>query len=168
MQLEKIAPQAIKGNPFEMIGRDWFLLTAGDKNGFNTMTAGWGYLGVLWGRPAAIVLVRPSRYTYDFMNGGDTFTISFFGQNYRKELALCGSKSGRDVDKVKETGLTPVFAECGAPYFAEAETVLVCKRRFERDLTAGDMPEADRKQFFAGGDYHKMYFAEIIEAFERR
>ncbi|MBO4915720.1 MAG: flavin reductase [Oscillospiraceae bacterium] len=168
MKLEKIEPQALRGNPFEMIGRDWFLLTAGDKNGFNTMTAGWGYLGVLWGRPAAIVLVRPSRFTYGFMNGGDTFTISFFGQGFRRELALCGSRSGRDVDKVKETGLTPVFAECGAPYFEEAETVLVCRRRFERELTEADIPEEDRRKYFADGDYHRIYFAEIIEAFERR
>lgn len=168
MKLEKISPEKLSGNPFQMIGDDWFLLSAGTKEKFNTMTAGWGYMGVLWGRPGVVVLVRPSRYTYEFLNDNEYFTLSFFGQKYRRELAFCGAKSGRDVDKIAETGFTPVFSECGAPYFEEAETVLVCRRRFERELTEADVPEEDRKRFFSDNCYHRIYFAEITEAFERR
>ena len=168
MGFQKIKPSEMQGNPFEMIGGDWFLITAGNKDKLNTMTAGWGYLGVLWGKPSAVVLVRQSRYTYDFINDNDTFTVSFYGEEYRDQLKLCGAKSGRDIDKVTETGFTPAFAECGAPYFEEAKLVLVCRRRFERDMTEADVPESDRAKFFSNGDYHRMYFTEIIEVLERR
>jgi flavin reductase (DIM6/NTAB) family NADH-FMN oxidoreductase RutF len=168
MKFEKIQVSELRCNPFDMIGKDSFLITAGNKNGFNTMTAGWGYLGILWNRPAAIVLVRPSRYTYGYMEREEYFTACFFGGEYSEQLKLCGSKSGRDIDKVAATGFTPAFSQCGAPYFEEAKLVLVCKRRFERDMTADDVPENDKNRFFKNKDYHRIYFSEIVEILERR
>lgn len=132
------------------------------------MTAGWGYLGILWNRPSAVVLVRPSRHTFSYMEKEDFFTVSFYDEKYREQLKLCGSKSGRDIDKVALTGFTPAFADCGAPYFEEARLVLVCRKRFERDMTPEDLPEGDKNCFYSDGDYHRIYFSEIIEVLERR
>ena len=115
---------------FSMIGEQWMLVTAGTAERCNTMTASWGGLGVLWGKPVATVYIRPQRYTLEFVEREDCFTLSFFGEEYRKALALCGSKSGRDVDKVKECGFTVAGAACGAPYFEEAGLVLVCKKAY--------------------------------------
>ena len=74
------APEEIQGNVFSMIGSDWMLVTAGDNEKYNTMTASWGGMGVLWGKPAAFVFIRPQRYTYTFLEKTDRFTLSFFGE----------------------------------------------------------------------------------------
>ena len=131
----RIDPKELDQNVFSMIGEQWMLVTAGTAERCNTMTASWGGLGVLWGKPVATVYIRPQRYTLEFVERENCFTLSFFGEEYRKALALCGSKSGRDVDKVKECGFTVAGAACGAPYFEEAGLVLVCKRRTGRTWT---------------------------------
>lgn len=105
----------------------------GEAGKFNTMTASWGGVGVLWNTNVTFSFVRPSRYTYTFMEQEKYYTLSFFGADCRRALQFCGSKSGRDVDKVAETGLTPVF-DAPAPYFAEAELVLVCRKLYTQDL----------------------------------
>ena len=127
MAFREIDPKELTGNPFERIGSQWMLVTAGDQNRYNTMTASWGGLGVMWGKNVAYTVIRPQRYTYEFMESNDTYTLSFYGKEYKTALNFCGSKSGRDVDKAKETGLTPVFSEA-APYFEQAEIVLVCRK----------------------------------------
>ena len=100
MSLTKISPEAWVGNPFEAIGKDWFLLTAGtEESGYNTMTCSWGQMGVLWNKPSVTCYVRHSRHTFGFMEQQDTFTLSFFAQTQRKALSFCGSHSGRDCDK---------------------------------------------------------------------
>ena len=110
----RIDPKELNQNVFSMIGEQWMLVTAGTAERCNTMTASWGGLGVLWGKPVATVYIRPQRYTLEFVEREDCFTLSFFGEEYRKALALCGSKSGRDVDKVKECGFTVAGAARGA------------------------------------------------------
>ena len=110
---KKIGVKELGGNVFELIGDKWMLITGGDKTGFNTITASWGGLGVLWQKAVAFCFVRPSRYTRKFMDDGNCYSLSFYGEKYRDMLNLCGSKSGREIDKVKEAGLTPCFAECG-------------------------------------------------------
>ena len=130
---EKIDPKSLNQNVFSMIGDQWMLITAGTREQCNTMTASWGGLGVLWGKPVATVYIRPQRYTLEFVEREDRFTLCFFGEEYRKALALCGSKSGRDIDKVKECSFT-VEMEDGAPYFAEADLVLVCKKAYWQDM----------------------------------
>lgn len=130
----RIDPKELDQNVFSMIGEQWMLVTAGTAERCNTMTASWGGLGVLWGKPVATVYIRPQRYTLEFVEREDCFTLSFFGEEYRKALALCGSKSGRDVDKVKECGFTVAGAACGAPYFEEAGLVLVCKKAYWQDM----------------------------------
>ena len=122
--LKKVEPKELDFNVFSAIGDQWMLITAGDKEDCNTMTASWGGLGILWGSPIAIAYIRPQRYTKEFVDREEYFTLSFFGPEYRPQLALCGSKSGRDVDKVAECGFTVAtpcarsMVECCSPLCA--------------------------------------------------
>lgn len=111
--MKKLEVKDLKENFFEAIGKEWMLVTAGTKEKFNTMTASWGGIGWLWNKPVAFVFVRPERYTYEFIEKSDYLTLSFLGEANKKIHAVCGSKSGRDTDKVKATGLKPVFTEQG-------------------------------------------------------
>ena len=113
-------------NPFTLIDKEWMLITAGNEQKCNTMTASWGGLGELWKHYVSFIFVRPQRYTLEFIEKEDYYSLCFFDESYRKALSFCGSHSGRDYDKCKETGLTPVFDEA-APYFAEAKIVLICR-----------------------------------------
>lgn len=148
-------------NPFTLLGNEWALVTAGTKEKYNTMTVSWGGVGVFWNKNVATIYIRPQRYTKEFVDSNDNFTVSFYNKEYKSALGLCGRVSGRDVDKVKETGLTPVFQE-DAPYFEEAKLVLVCRKLYHMDMAKGsfDAPEYDGK-IYPEKDYHIMYVAEI-------
>ena len=159
----KIDPKSLDLNAFSAIGEQWMLITAGTKDRCNTMTASWGALGVLWGAPMATVYIRPQRYTKQFVDENEYFTLSFFPEQYRQQLSLCGTKSGREVDKVKECGFTVAEGEGGAPYFEQAELVLVCRKRMAVPMDPAAMPE-DVKEKWYEGDYHTMYWGEIVEA----
>ncbi len=159
----KIDPKSLDLNAFSAIGEKWMLITAGTKEKCNTMTASWGALGVLWGAPMATVYIRPQRYTKEFVDENEYFTLSFFPEQYRQQLSLCGTKSGREVDKVKECGFTVAEGEGGAPYFEQAELVLVCRKRMAVPMDPAAMPE-DVKEKWYEGDYHTMYWGEIVEA----
>lgn len=155
-------------NVFSLIGEQWMLITAGTKERCNTMTASWGGLGVLWGKHVATVYIRPQRYTYEFVEKSDCFTLAFFGPEYREALGLCGSKSGRDVDKIAACGFTVAEGVCGAPYFEQAELVLVCKKAYWQDMDPAHFldPEVDGKHY-PGRDYHRIYIGEIVEALKK-
>ncbi|MDE6155197.1 MAG: flavin reductase [Eubacterium sp.] len=115
----------VKDNVVNLLKNRWALVTAGDENGCNTMTVSWGAVGELWGQDMATVYIRPQRYTEKFMNEQGYFTLSFYKDEDKKRIhGICGSKSGRDIDKIKACELTPCFDEF-APYFEEAELVLV-------------------------------------------
>lgn len=152
-------------NVFSLIGDTWMLITAGNREKCNTMTASWGGLGVLWGKDVATIYVRPQRFTYEFVEQEDCFTLSFFGEEQRAVLALCGSKSGRDMDKISACGLTAEFSDCGAPYFAEAKLVLVCKKMYFADLDPAQFLSAEIEPHYHNGDYHRMYIGEIAASF---
>lgn len=159
-----ILPKEISKNVFSMIEDQWMLVTAGTADRCNTMTASWGGLGVLWNKPMATCYIRPQRYTREFLDREEYFTLSFFGEGYRKALGLCGTKSGRDVDKIKECGFTVKTASCGAPYFEEAELVLVCRKRFVQPMDPDCVPEDMKKEQYPDQDYHILYLGEIVEA----
>ena len=161
---KKIDPKQLEQNVFSMIGEQWMLVTAGTQDKCNTMTASWGGLGVLWGKPAATAYIRPQRYTKQFMDENEYFTLSFFGEEHRQQLALCGSKSGRDVDKVKECGFTVLTGEGGAPYFDQAQVVLVCRKGFVQQMDSANIPGDVKEKFYAEQDYHYIYIGEIVEA----
>ncbi len=164
---QKVDPKTLYFNPFAAIGDQWMLITAGTPERCSTMTASWGGLGVIWGAPSATCYIRPQRYTKEFVDREEYFTLAFFGEEHRKALQLCGSRSGREVDKVKECGFTVKAAECGAPYFEEAELVLVCRKRFAQEMDAAGIPEDVKKQWYPDEDYHTLYIGEIVEVLEK-
>lgn len=163
---KEIKPEEIKGNPFKLIGKDWMLITAGTRDSFNTMTGAWGGLGILWEKKVCFCVIRPTRYTYEFMEKADTYTLAFLEEQYRDVLTYCGTKSGRDVNKVAETGLTPVFSH-GSVYFAEARLVMVCKKIYYQDITPDRFLDSKIDEFYPLKDYHRMYVGEIISCLRR-
>ena len=161
-----IDPTELTQNPFSLIGEQWMLVTAGTADKCNTMTASWGGVGVMWGKPCATIYLRPQRYTKEFVDAGEYFTLSFLPEEYRKALGYCGSKSGREVDKFKECGLTVAAAQ-GAPYVEEAELVLVCKKRYAQPMSPEFLTgERDiQSRWYPENDWHTLYIGEIVEAF---
>ncbi len=164
--MTEINPVEFTKNPFKLIGKDWMLVTSGDKNKFNTMTASWGGTGVLWNKNVVFTFIRPQRYTYEFMENNDYFTLCFFGEEHRKALSFCGKYSGRDYDKVKETNLTPLF-DLNAPYFKEAKTVILCKKIYGQFLNKDSIIDNSIESCYAENDYHKMYVGEILKILEK-
>lgn len=135
--MTKIDPKQIDENVIRLIGSQWMLVTAGNPAHFNTMTASWGGLGFLWNRPVAFVFIRPQRYTFQFAEENSGLTLSFFGEEYRDALKICGSRSGRDTDKVAEAGLTPEPTPGGNVAFGEASLVLECRKLYAEMLRPG-------------------------------
>jgi len=160
MELKEVSSELITDNTFKLIGKDWMLVTAGEEAAFNTMTAAWGGLGVLWDKNICFCVIRPTRYTYAFMEKSENFTLSFFEEYYRDSLTYCGTKSGKDVDKVEKTGLTPVFNN-GAVYFSEARLVMVCKKIYTQDIVPEKFLDPEIDKFYPEKDYHRMYVGEI-------
>ncbi len=162
-----IEPDQISDNVFKLIGTDWMLITAGTPQGYNTMTAGWGGFGVLWGRRVCFCFIRPQRYTYGFMERAAHFTLSFFEERYRDVLEFCGSRSGRDVDKFAETGLTTIPSTTGAIYFAEARLVMECKKIYFQDINPDHFIDLGIGEHYPGKDYHRMYVGEVMRCLTR-
>lgn len=160
---KEIKPNELVGNPFKLIGTDWMLVTAEENNQCNMMTASWGGLGIMWNKPVAFTFIRPQRYTYSMLENGEYYTLCFLDDSFRDALKLCGTKSGRDIDKVKETGLTVEHIN-GVPYFAESKLVLVCKKLYAQLLNEESLIEkAFASNYNADGtDWHKMYINEIV------
>ncbi|TAL33258.1 MAG: flavin reductase family protein [Spirochaetes bacterium] len=157
----EIPPSAITDNPFTLIGTDWMLVTAGTADSWNTMTASWGGLGVLWNKPVCFCFIRPSRYTWEFMERSTAFTLSFFEESYRSTLNFCGSRSGRDVNKAAETGLTVQGPAAGPLYFAEARLVIECTKLYFQDIDPGNFLNPEIEDNYPQKDYHRMYIGEI-------
>ena len=166
-EFKAIRPEEIGDNPFKLIGDDWMLITAGTLDSWNTMTASWGGMGHLWDKNICICFVRPTRHTYQFMEKNTGFTLSFFDEKYREALTFCGSQSGRNVDKAKKTGLTPVAMESGAVYFEQARLVVECTKLYFQDLDPGHFLDSSIHDFYASRDYHRMYIGEVVKAIHR-
>ena len=145
-----------------LFDKGWALVTAGDISDFNTMTISWGGMGTLWSKPVATVYVKPVRYTHEFMENNDYFTISFFEEEYRKALELLGSKSGRDCDKVMESRLTPVRIGENIVGYVQAFRTLVCRKIYSQELDVNAMPEAVREAYYTKEAPHTMYIGEIV------
>lgn len=157
-----IKPEDIHDNVFNLIGSEWMLVTAGNKDSFNMMTASWGGLGVLWNKNVSFIFIRPCRYTYQFIEKTSTYTLSFFDKKYKSALNLCGTKSGRDVNKVRETGLSPIETKDGSIYFSEAKLVIECGKIYYQDLIPDNFLDPGIERNYPEKDYHRMYVGEII------
>ena len=147
---------------FSEFDQVWALVTAGTPDNFNTMTISWGGMGTLWGRPVATVYIRTSRYTHDFVDANDYFTISFYPDKYKKVLGVLGSKSGREMDKRHDSGLTPQFLDKGIT-FKEAKYTLVCRKLFRQQLAVENIPEDVVSTYYKNDAPHDMYIAEVVE-----
>lgn len=145
-----------------LFDKGWALVTAGDITDFNTMTISWGGMGTLWNKPVCTVYVKPVRYTHEFMEANDHFTVSFFDEKYKKALGVLGSKSGRDGDKVAESGLTPVSIGENLVGFVQSAHTLVCRKIYRQDMDTAFMPEAERERHYLTEAPHTMYIGEII------
>ncbi|MBE6861418.1 MAG: flavin reductase family protein [Ruminococcus sp.] len=166
MGFKKVQLSELNFNPFTLIGKQWMLLTGGNKEKFNTMTASWGQLGVLWNKDILTCYIRPNRYTYEFVENGEYFTASFLGEQYRDALKLCGAKSGRDCDKAKEAGITPVELD-GCVGFDEADMVFVCRKLYAGGIKADSFltDEGLAEKFYGSDPLHKAYIAEITAVY---
>ncbi|MBQ7047139.1 MAG: flavin reductase [Oscillospiraceae bacterium] len=153
-------------NPFNLIGKDWFLLTSGDMNEYNTMTASWGQVGFLWNKPVFTTVVRTSRKTFELMEKNEYFTASFFDEEYRDALAFCGKYSGRDYDKAKETGLVPTELE-GSVSFEQAKMVIVCRKIYQKDMEENDFLDKSLLSFYEKDPYHKTFIGEIVAIYKK-
>ena len=163
MAFKEVDIKSLTFNPFTKIGSEWMLITAGDQSGYNTMTASWGGLGVLWGKNVATCYIRPQRYTKEFVDTRDTFTLSFYPAEKKDALSYLGKVSGRDEDKVKKVGFTPAFTN-GNAYFEEAELVLVCRKMSRTPLRPEQfLDETVDGRWYPDKDYHEMYIAEVID-----
>ena len=161
-----ISPYDLKDNIFKLIDKDWMLVTAGNLESYNTMTASWGHMGIMWNMPTAIAYIRPQRHTFSFMNENPFYTLSFFSKKYRKALQFCGTKSGRDYDKMKETGLTPLETESGNIYFKEASLVIECEKVYQDDLKKENFISEDLvNKHYPSDDFHSFYMGRIHEVF---
>lgn len=153
-------------NPFNLIGKDWFLLTSGNMNSYNTMTASWGQLGILWNKPVFTSVVRTSRKTFELMESNEYFTASFFDEEYRDALKFCGSHSGRDCDKAKETGLVPCEID-GSVAFEQAKIVFVCRKIYTKDMAEDDFLDKSLLSFYEKDPYHKTFIGEIVGYYKK-
>ena len=163
--MHKINIAELSCNPFDLISKQWMLISAGTEEKWNTMTASWGALGVVWGKPSATCYIRQSRYTKEFIDNSEYYTLTFLQDGHRDALSLMGSKSGRDMDKMHGSGLTPTFID-GQPTFEEASLVLVCRKRGVTDIALSDMDGEVVSKWYGDGDCHTMYIGEIVAAYQ--
>ena len=166
MSFSEINMADITLKPFHKLDKEWALLSAGRSDSFNTMTVSWGFLGTVWGRPSAIALVRPQRYTREFIEREDFYTLSFFDGGHMKELGHLGAVSGRDGDKIAQTELSAVFdAATGAPYFAQAGLVFICKKLYAQDIKPEQFIATELiPENYPKSDFHRFYIGQIVTA----
>ena len=165
MKLAPIDPKMFTGKFFEIWNSGWFLLTSGDYQAgrYNCMTVSWGSFGCLWNLPVAMVVVRPSRYTFEFINQHESFTLCAFPEEYRKDLTYLGTHSGRDGDKIAHSDLVPCAArQVAAPVFEQAELAIECRRVYWHDLAPEHFQDVRIQPHYPQGDYHRMLVGEIL------
>jgi len=157
----------LQANLFKKLNDEWMLITAGTKDSFNLMTASWGAFGILWNLPVAIAFIRPHRHTFKFVENNSQFTLSFFGDEHKSILNFCGQHSGRAVDKVRETGLIPMFTPSGSISFEQAKLIIECRKIYSDDLKAEKFINKDIiKANYPTKDFHWLFIGEIIHCYE--
>lgn len=164
----EIKPVEIDKNTFNLIGNEWMLITAEKDDKLNTMTASWGGFGVMWGKNVAFTVIRPTRYTKEFVDNSSSFSLTFFDKDFKKQLGYLGSVSGRDEDKIAKLNL-PIGYSDETPYFTNANMVILCKKLYAQDYK----PECfiDTKldaEFYPKHDYHTLYISEITKVLVRK
>lgn len=160
---KEIRSEEFNYNPFKIIGTDWMLITTEKDGKCNTMTASWGGLGVMWNKNVAYIVIRPQRFTKEFVDHSDTFSLTFFNESYKKALGYLGAKSGRDEDKIKNANLTIQFDE-KTPYFEEANMVIFCKKLFAQAYQPESFMDSKlNDEIYPTSDHHTLYIGEITK-----
>ncbi len=161
----KIKPAQLDKSVIEIIGKEWLLISAGSKTKFNSMTASWGTIGYMFNTDVAMIVVRPTRYTREFIDNESHFTLTILKEGYREALMAMGRLSGRECDKIQKAGLTPAFTESGLPTFEEARIVLECRKIFSQPMSESsfiDHELVDKWYDEAHGEFHNIYIGEIV------
>ncbi|HOV12383.1 MAG TPA: flavin reductase [Bacteroidales bacterium] len=153
---------------FRLLDKDWMLITAGIEGNYNMMTASWGGMGILWNKPVAFVFIRPQRHTYEFAEQYTHLTLTFFGEKHRQILQTCGSRSGRDINKMQLEGLTPAVTASGAIAFEEARMVFECRKLYFDDIKPAHFIVNEIDKNYPLKDYHRMYICEITKAYKKK
>ena len=152
---------------FRLIGKDWMLIAAGNKKSYNMMTASWGGCGILWNKPVAFIFVRPQRYTLEFLEKHDHFTLNFFDPSYRKTLNLLGTKSGREINKMEVDGMKAIEINRDTIGFENASLILECKKVYADKLKPENFIDPSFLDHYPLRDYHIIYYGEIINALKK-
>lgn len=161
--LKSVTADSLNLNPFTKIGKEWMLITAGNEERANTMTASWGGLGVMWGKDTAFIVVRQSRYTKEFIDNGDTFSLTFLPEEHRTALNYLGKVSGRTENKIEKSGLSLAFQD-SIPYIKEGKMVLLCKKLSSTPLLADQFISKEiENKWYRDGDMHSLYIGEILD-----
>lgn len=170
MAFKEINFAEIELKPFHKLDKEWALLSAGGPGTYNTMTVSWGFLGTVWGQPSAVIMVRPQRYTREFIEREAYYSLSFFDGGHMKELSILGSTSGRDGDKIAKTGLTALFDPVtGAPYFRQAGLVLICEKLYVQDMKPENFIATDIiSEVYPKEDFHRLYIGRVVTALRRQ
>lgn len=163
---DRIEATDLPDNVIDLIGKQWMLVTAGNKSSYNTMTAAWGAVGYMWSRPSTFIVIRDSRYTYQFLLREESFTLSFFTEEYRGTLRICGTKSGRDANKVSEAGLNPLELPSGLMSFKEARMIMECKKIFVQEMDYAYLTQPYKEKIMEESynnepSKHQLFISEI-------
>jgi flavin reductase (DIM6/NTAB) family NADH-FMN oxidoreductase RutF len=166
---KKVSVNTLSENFFSKLHQEWALLTAGKADDFNCMTISWGTFGVIWNRPVFFCFVRPQRHTNEFMKKSHYFTLTFFDSSYKQALDYCGSHSGRDANKLKNTDLVPYTTDLGNVIYEQAQVAFECKKIYT-DLIKPEafIDPSIIKTTYPQNDFHHMYFGEIVNCFKPR
>lgn len=167
--MKKIKATEITQNAISLIGAQWMLVTAGTPDGYNTMTANWGGIGFLWNKPVAYIFIRPNRHTHQYIERQEHLTLSFMCETYRQALKICGTQSGRDIDKMKEAGLSPWITEDGNIAIADADLVIECRKLYSDMIRPENFIDNTPIDTWYGEDdpMHQLYIVEITDAWAR-
>ena len=164
-----ITPEELNKSPFQMIGKDWMLICPPDNSkegGINAMTASWGSVGILWNKPICTLYIRPQRYTYPLCEANNTFSVCFPPESFRDDMKLCGTKSGRDMDKVKECNMT-VSEIDGVKYIDGSDYVFIVKKLYADNLREESFTDLSPLSNYAKKDYHRYYICEIVKILKK-
>lgn len=157
----EIRPDELDKSPFKLIGKDWMLITAKKDDKVNTMTASWGGLGVMWGKDVAYIVVRPQRYTKEFIDNAENFSLTFFDDSFKKQLSYLGSVSGKNEDKISKSNLTIIDSN-GIPYFEEGKMSIICKKLYAQEFKPECFIDTNLdEKWYPNKDYHTLYISEI-------
>ena len=162
-KFNEIKPELFEQSPFKLIGKNWMLITAEKDGKVNTMTASWGGFGVMWGKNVAYIVIRPQRFTKEFIDHSDTFSLSFLDNSFKTTLSYLGTKSGRDEDKIKNSNLTVLHTD-DIPHFEEATIAILCKKLYAQEYKPECFIEEElNEKWYPDVDYHTLYIAEVTK-----